>query len=195
MIRSVEGTIRAQNETSLVVVVHNIGYLVYTNAGQHTFVVGDQVLLHTHLAVRENALDLYGFVDETELHYFELLLSVPKIGPKSALQVLNQASPDLLASAILLQDAEHLHKISGIGKKTASNIVSALEGKIDSTITPNVENLSNQANLSSAQTDAIDALVTLGYDQKEARNFVLKLDSSLDAKTLIQSVLKQIPIS
>jgi len=195
MIRSLEGTIVAQTDNSLVVTVHNIGYLVYTNASQHTFVVGDSVLLHTYLAVRETALDLYGFIEEKELRYFELLITIPKIGPKSALQILSQASPDLLATAILLQDAEHLHKVSGIGKKTASNIVTHLEGKIDNTITPDIENISSQGSLTTAQTDAIDALITLGYDQKEARNFVLKQDPSLDAKTLIQSVLKQIPIS
>lgn len=195
MIRSLEGTIAAHTETSLVVTVHNIGYLVHTNATQHTFVIGDSIHLHTYLAVRETALDLYGFTEENELRYFELLISVPKIGPKSALQILCQASPDLLATAILMQDSEHLHKVSGIGKKTASNIVTHLEGKIDTAITPNVDNISNQGSLTTAQTDAIDALITLGYDQKEARNFVLKLDSKLDTKTLIQSVLKQIPIT
>lgn len=194
MIRSLEGTIVRQNPMHVVVTVHNMGYLVYTNVARHTYTVGDTVLFHTHLAVRENALDLYGFVEEKELVFFELLLTIPKIGPKSALQILCQADPELLGTAIMLGDAEHLHKVSGIGKKTATNIVTHLAGKIDPTFTPNVSHVGTAPELTPSQKDAIDALITLGYDQKEANVFVLKLDKSLDAKTLIQSVLTQKPM-
>ena len=194
MIRSLEGTIVRQNPMHVVVTVHNIGYLVYTNVARHTYTVGDTILFHTHLAVRENALDLYGFVEEKELVFFELLLTIPKIGPKSALQILCQADPELLGTAIMLGDAEHLHKVSGIGKKTAANIVTHLAGKIDPTFTPNVTHVGAAPELTPSQQDAIDALITLGYDQKEANVFILKLDKSLDAKTLIQSVLTQKPM-
>jgi holliday junction DNA helicase RuvA len=194
MIRSLEGTIVRQNPLHVVVTVHNIGYLVYTNVARHTYAVGDIILFHTHLAVRENALDLYGFVEEKELVFFELLLTIPKIGPKSALQILCQADPELLGTAIMLGDAEHLHKVSGIGKKTATNIVTHLAGKIDPTFTPNLTHVGTAPELTPSQKDAIDALITLGYDQKEANVFILKLDKSLDAKTLIQSVLTQKPM-
>ncbi len=191
MIRSLEGLVASHADSSLVLTVHGVGYLVHTNAIRHNYAVGDQVIVHTHLAVRENALDLYGFRTEKELEYFELLLTIPKIGPKSALQILTQADPDLIATAVVLNDAEHLHTVSGIGKKTASNIVTALAGKIDLATTPHITDLNPNIQLSSAQTDAIDALITLGYDQKEARTHVLKLDPDLAAKDLIQGVLKQ----
>jgi len=195
MIRSLEGLVATHSDTSLVLTIHGVGYLVYTNALRHNYAIGDQVLMHTHLAVRETALDLYGFKTEKELEYFELLLTIPKIGPKSALQILCQADPDLIATAVVLQDAEHLHKVSGIGKKTASNIVTALAGKIDLTSAPKVAELNPTAILTTAQIDAIDALVTLGYDQKEARTLVLKLDPTLEAKDLIQGVLKHAPMA
>ncbi len=194
MIRSLEGTIIRQNPLHLVVTVHNIGYLVYTNTTRHNYIAGETILLHTHLAVRENALDLYGFVEEKELTFFELLLTIPKIGPKSALQILCQADPDLLSTAILLQDAEHLHKVAGIGKKTAQNIVTHLAGKIDTEFVPAIDHVGTAPDLTTAQRDAIDALITLGYDQKEANLLILKLDKSLAAKDLIQSVLKQKPM-
>jgi holliday junction DNA helicase RuvA len=195
MIRSVSGSIAVISDTSVVVSIHGIGYLVYTNALRQQFAPGDQVQFHTHLAVRENALDLYGFLSERELDFFELLLTVPKIGPKSALQVLCQADTDLLTTAILMNDAEHLHKLSGIGKKTASNIVSALSGKVDAYATTVTSDLASAAGqFTAAQADAIDALITLGYDQKEARALVLKLDAGLPTKDLIQGVLKQSPM-
>lgn len=194
MIRSLEGTIVRQNPMHVVVTVHNIGYLVYTNVARHIYTIGETFLFHTHLAVRENVLDLYGFVEEKELIFFELLLTIPKIGPKSALQILCQADPELLGTAIALGDAEHLHKVSGIGKKTALNIVTHLAGKIDPTFTPNVAHALAAPELTASQKDAIDALITLGYDQKEANVFVLRLDKGLDAKSLIQSVLTQKPM-
>jgi Holliday junction DNA helicase RuvA len=194
MIRSLEGIVSALGENNLVLTVNHIGYLVYTPLTREQFVPGESTKLHTHLVVRENALDLYGFVREEELSFFELLLSVPKIGPKSALQVLCQADPSLLASSILTQDADSLHKLSGIGKKTALNIVTHLAGKID-----NIQTIENgsptlAATLSQNQVDAIDALITLGYDPQEARMYVLRHDKSEDTKTLVQSVLKEIPI-
>lgn len=193
MIRSLEGTIASLGENYVVVAVANIGYLVYTPTARESFVPGDTVFFHTHLVVRENALDLYGFREISELSFFELLLSVPKIGPKSALQVLTQADVPLLASAIIEQNPDQLHKMSGISKKTAANIVTALSGKVDSV---HIEESSGvrMTQLSPTQTDAIDALITLGYDPKEAHSYVTKLDKSEDTKTLIQTVLKQIPI-
>ncbi len=193
MIRSLEGTISSLGENYVVVIVNGIGYQVFTSTNRQSFVHGETVFIHTHLAVRENALDLYGFLELDELNFFELLLNVPKIGPKSALQILNQADVSLLSSAILQQDPDHLHKMSGIGKKTASNLVSYLEGKIDHLVINSATTPIN-SQLSPSQTDAIDALITLGYDPKEARTYVMKEDKTEDTKSLVRAVLKQIPI-
>ena len=194
MIRSLEGTVTFLGENNVVITVYGIGYLVYTPTARRQFIPGETVFMHTYQVVRETALDLYGFLDKDELTFFELLLDVPKIGPKSALQIMCQADVSLLGNAIMEQDPNHLSKMSGIGKKTASNLVSHLEGKIDALFT--VDSLKNQSQplLSQAQTDAIDALITLGYDPKEARTYVLKEDKNEDTKSLVQAVLKHIPI-
>ncbi len=190
MIRSVSGEITHVGEGYVTVTVQGIGYLIGTTTKTLSFKVGELVTLHTHLAVRENALDLYGFATPSELDLFELLLEVPKIGPKSALQVLTQASPTLLVEAISRKDDAYLHKLSGIGKKTCENIVQALHDKIEKmslvfAITP-------QSALTGAQTDAIDALVSLGYDLVTAREVVKQLDgSSATPSELIQQALKQ----
>ncbi len=193
MIRSIEGIVTALGENSLVVTVGGIGYQIYTPTARRQFVPGDTVFIHTHLVVRENILDLYGFLDIDELNFFELLLNVPKIGPKSALQILTQADISLLSSSIMQQDPDHLHKMSGIGKKTASNLVSYLAGKIDHIVVDSAATIAS-SQLSPAQIDAIDALITLGYDPKEARTYIMKESNTGDTKTLIQAVLRQIPI-
>ena len=194
MIRSLEGLVSTLTENSVVITVNGIGYQVFTNTNRHQFILGETIFLHTHLVVRENVLDLYGFLEADELTYFELLLDVPKIGPKSALQILCQADVNLLHSSILQNDHDQLHKLSGIGKKTASNIVNYLSSKIDSLPTSIIDKAIISTSLSQNQIDAIDALITLGYDAGEARSYVTKLNNTEDTKTLVQAVLKQIPI-
>jgi holliday junction DNA helicase RuvA len=194
MIRSLRGEIEAIGENNVVVLVHGVGFLIHTPTGRNSFTPGDNVFFNTHLVVRENVLDLYGFLEREELSFFELLLTIPKIGPKSALQILTQADINLLSTAISQNDPDHLHKMSGIGKKTAINIVTNLAGKIDQVPGTTVGEATTLG-LSSAQVDAIDALITLGYDPHEARSYVTKMNQEDDAKTIIQSVLKQIPIT
>lgn len=191
MIRSLTGEITAITDGYVVVSVHGIGYLVGSPTKTTHYVLGTTVHLHTHLAVRETALDLYGFVTHTELDLFELLLLVPKIGPKSALQILNQASPTLLLEAIGKKDATYLHKLSGIGKKTCENIVQFLHDKIEGhAFAPD---LAPSTGFSPAQTDAMDALVSLGYDLTTAREAVKNLgNEDSTANELITKALKTI---
>lgn len=189
MIRSLTGEITYASENYVTIEVRGVGYLVGTPVVSSGLKTGDSVTLHTHLAVRENALDLYGFTSLGELDIFELLLSVPKIGPKSALQILTQASPTLLLEAIGKKDAGYLHKLSGIGKKTCENLVTALYDKVDgvafAVATP------TGSGLNEAQTDAIDALVSLGYDLSTARETVKNL-SGTTANELVTQALKHI---
>ncbi|MCA9366999.1 Holliday junction branch migration protein RuvA [Candidatus Kaiserbacteria bacterium] len=193
MIRLLEGTIYSTESDALVVVVGGVGYQVFTpHAG--SFAVGSNVVLHTHHAVRETALDLFGFATVTELLLFELLLKVPKIGPRSALQVMTQASPQLLIDAISRGDAGYLQKLSGIGKKTCENIMTQLHGKLP----PELEMAAIQTGaggLTPAQADAIDALIALGYVPDAARSAVQTLTTETDELTTNQIVtlaLKQI---
>ncbi|HEY0964588.1 MAG TPA: Holliday junction branch migration protein RuvA [Candidatus Paceibacterota bacterium] len=190
MIRSLTGEITHVADGYLTVAVNGIGYLVGATTKTTLYSVGERVTLHTHLAVRETALDLYGFQTLAELDLFELLLEVPKIGPKSALQIMGQASPTLLIEAISKKDDAYLHKLSGIGKKTCENIVQALHDKIEKMSLAFA--VTATGGLTDAQTDAIDALVSLGYDLATARETVKQLDGATATPSeLIQQALKQ----
>jgi Holliday junction DNA helicase RuvA len=188
MIRSLTGEITHASDTYVTIEVRGVGYLVGTPALQNGLSVGDTITLHTYLAVRETALDLYGFTSVQELDIFELLLSVPKIGPKSALQILTQASPSLLLEAIQKKDAGYLHKMAGIGKKTCENLVVALHDKVEGLAL--ASDITSAPGMNEAQTDAIDALVSLGYDLNTARDTVKGL-SGKTANELVSQALKQ----
>jgi Holliday junction DNA helicase RuvA len=190
MIRSLTGTIDDIGENWLVVNVHGVGYLVGCPTLQNHLSEGSTITLHTYLAVRETSLDLYGFPEKTELVMFELLLGIPKIGPKSALQILCQATPTLLVESAQKNDGVYLHKLSGIGKKTAENIVQYLHGRLESLP---ISVFAPRDHLSSIQTDAIDALVSLGYDMTTARETVLEISTTdSTVNTLVTQALKQI---
>src|SRR5690606_39527631 len=116
--------------TYVVVDVNGIGYQVYTSSPA-SCQLGSPALFFTHLAVRENSLDLYGFFDRDTLEIFELLIELPKIGPKSALQILTAADITLLREAVRNDDPGYLSKLSGIGKKSAEKIVAGLKDKLE----------------------------------------------------------------
>lgn len=176
MIRHISGTVTDVAPSRVVIDVNGVGYHIFTTA-RTGCAVHEQLTLHTHLAVRENAMDLYGFTTLEELSFFELLLTLPKIGPKSALQILAQADTELLRNTILSQDAVHLSKMSGIGKKTAEKIVLGLKDVFeDFNFTDKTQATSvGSKEQASFASDTIDALITLGYPQSDARKAVQQL--------------------
>lgn len=164
MIGRISGTLVYQGISEAIIDAGGVGYRVFiTLDTAKTLSAGGQASLFTHLAVRENALDLYGFLSREELQFFELLLGVSGIGPKSALNIMNVATIEALRSAIHAGDASHLVKVSGIGKKTAEKIVLELREKIGpAELSP----LSSTR----AESDALEALHALGYSLSEARD-------------------------
>lgn len=172
MIRSLTGTIADLALGHIVIDIQGVGYLVSIQTGYaEKLKLGDKISLHTYLAVREDSMTLYGFFSKDDLAMFEHLIDLPKIGPKSALQILSQASSELIKKAVASNDPDHLSKMSGIGKKTAEKIVQGLKDEFGN---GEFFGMGEQGN-----SDVIDALTTLGYGQKEARDVVQKLDPSL----------------
>lgn len=162
MIASLTGTVQALRENHLVLAVGGIGYkIAVLKELLGRTKAGAELTLHTHLAVREDALDLYGFMHETELTLFEQLLTVSGIGPKSALAVLDIASVETLRSAIGTGNAAYLTNVSGIGKKTAEKIVLELKDKVGKGETlPSIK----------GEEEALEAMRSLGYSAAEARD-------------------------
>ena len=161
MIASVSGTVRASSPEALVVDVGGVGLLVNTvNRVASSFLPSDHAELFTVLIVREDSLTLYGFIDQSDLQTFELLRSVTGVGAKSALAILNTLSVSQIRDAVS-QEADSVFKsVTGIGSKTAKLITLSLAGKLPA----GLGGPSKQGN----HPVAIDALVGLGYKEKDA---------------------------
>jgi Holliday junction DNA helicase RuvA len=162
MISHLNGAVIAKRAAYAILSVQGVGYKVFMT-GQNLSLLseGESAELWTHLAVRETALDLYGFPSPEELSFFELLITVSGIGPKTALSILNVATITLLRQAIFTENIGHLVKVSGIGKKNAEKIVIELRGKLSGTYEEE-DGVPNDS-------DAIEALISLGYGEKLAR--------------------------
>jgi Holliday junction DNA helicase RuvA len=166
MIGHLSGTALLVSHQHLLLDVSGVGYRVY--AAPNTLlplVEGDTVSLFIHTAVRENALDLYGFSTHTELSFFELLITISGIGPKSALGILSVAPIDTLKKAISAGDPTYLTQVSGIGKKSAERIVVELRDKLSAGLVSD-----DMSGMMKEETDALAALQSLGYTTAEARD-------------------------
>jgi Holliday junction DNA helicase RuvA len=192
MIRQVRGEVVDSSPGVVTVLVGGVGYQVAVATAPADLREGTTVTLYTHLAVRENALDLYGFIDPADLTLFEHLLTLPKIGPKTALQFMGQADRNLIEQAVAMEDPEHLTKLSGITKKSAEKIVMGLKDKLD--IAPEVAD--TDAPVTANHTDAIEALMTLGYPQRAAREAIQAVqndgETTDDTPALVNRALRHL---
>ncbi|MDD5039636.1 MAG: Holliday junction branch migration protein RuvA [Patescibacteria group bacterium] len=176
MIARIEGTIQVIAERSVIVDVHGVGYRVYsTPAFLGKLKIAGTVILHTHEYVREDIHDLYGFGAVEELSFFEQLIGVTGIGPKTALTIMSLAPVGELKRAIAQGDTALLTKVSGIGRKTAERLVLELRGKVGEGITVDGEAVSG----ATADSDVIDALTGLGYTGRQARHAVRSIDQRI----------------
>lgn len=186
MIRKLIGEIDEICENEVILNVGGVGYLVrIANSTLSSLRSGMKVSLYTHHAIRETASDLYGFTEKSDLDFFELLLGISGIGPKSALGVINTAPVRTIIEGIQSGNADHLAKISGIGKKSAEKIMVGLKDKVEL-------GAGGGAGAQSGATDAIEALTALGYTLNDARAAVQKLDNSLPTEDIIKLALKNL---
>ncbi|MBI5303726.1 MAG: Holliday junction branch migration protein RuvA [Chloroflexi bacterium] len=178
MIATIHGKLQSRTNDSFVVNVGGIGLRVRVTSGTaaNLGALGSDVMLFTHLRVREDELSLYGFATEDELGLFETLLTVSGIGPKVAMGILSAASTDTLRMAIAQGNVDVLTSFPGIGKKTAQRLVLELKGKV------NVSGLGEVSELTPLDEDVLNALINLGYSAAEAARAARAVPAS--AKTL-----------
>ena len=186
MIGRLTGTLAAKSPPQLLVDVGGVGYEI--DVPMSTFynlpAVGDRVTLLTHFVVREDAQQLFGFLSPDERSTFRLLIKIAGVGPRTALSILSGLSVAELAQAIAAQEPGRLVKVPGIGKKTAERLLLELRGKLGA-------DLSTPASLASdAQADILQALVALGYSDKEASASVKKLPRDVGVSEGIKLALK-----
>ena len=175
MIGTLKGILAYKDLHTLIVDVGGVGYKVsVTTDITLDAIPGETISLWTYLAVRENALDLYGFADKSTLEIFELLITISGIGPKTALGILNVASPSMLRQAVSENDISYLTRVSGIGKKNAEKIVIELRDKL--IVTTEEKGIDLRA-----EGDALEALVSLGYNERDAREALKKVPKDIES--------------
>lgn len=191
MIAILTGKIIELGNRYAVVDVNGVGYKVsVTDDALHVIKTGEEKTFWTHLAIRENSHDLYGFLSKKERDFFELLITVSSIGPKTALNILSLASGETLASAIRTGSTAHLVKVSGVGRKTAEKIVLELKDKLGSVTSGDRGEIS--ADMSS-DMDAIEALKALGYENDDAREALKKVDKKItDTGAKVKAALREL---
>ena len=176
MIAHIEGLILHKSDKFLVVDTGGVGYKVWTTLDTAaSLTIGDKCALWIYTAVRETSIDLYGFTTMEEMSFFELLLDVSGIGPKSALSIITVASIDTLKRAIATGDTSYLNKVSGIGKKTAEKIVIELRDKLHAH-----KGEDGAPSSLRGESDIVEALKSLGYSQSEARDVLKQIPSTIE---------------
>lgn len=176
-----------KNPPHLLIEVGGVGYEV--GVPMSTFyelpALGERCVLLTHFVVREDAQLLYGFLTSTERDAFRQLIKISGVGPRTALSVLSGMSVNDLVQAVMLQDAARIVKVPGIGKKTAERLLLELKGKL----APTVNGVSATA-ANDTQVDVINALLALGYSEKEAMLAVKSTPQDLSVSAAIKHALQ-----
>lgn len=176
MIAHIEGTNIYMTDKFVVVDASGVGYKIFATTDTLSKTsVGSTFALWTYMAVRENSLDLYGFETIDEMSFFELLLDVSGIGPKSALSILTVATLDTLKKAIATGDTSYLTKVSGIGRKTSEKIVIELRDKLKGH-----KGEDGAPSSLRGESDIVEALKSLGYSQNEARDVLKQIPHSIE---------------
>ena len=189
MIGRIQGILVEKNFPQVIVSCNGVGYEI--DVPMSTFYplprTGEEVTLLTHLVVREDAHLLYGFVTAGERAAFRQLLRISGVGPKVALSVLSGMSVDDLAAAVAVDDSPRLTKIPGIGKKTAERLVLELRDKLPRTISG-----VRSADAAAAGSDVLNALLALGYNEREAATAVKQVPAELQLPDAIRHALKHL---
>jgi Holliday junction DNA helicase RuvA len=188
VIALISGTVAVRRADHVVIDCGGVGYRLAVSAQtlRHVPAVGNQVTLHTHLVVRDDALALYGFATEEERELFLMLLSVQSVGPKVALAVLSGGPPRELLSLLAAGDTARLQAVPGIGKRTAERIVVELREKVGS---PLPESAIRVTRADDPRSLAREGLVALGYTAAEADE-LLDGVSGEQAEELIEAALR-----
>lgn len=200
MIAYIKGTVEEILEDRVILETGNMGYNIFMPMGavEHLLHKGQEIKIHTYLNVKEEALQLFGFLTRDDLNTFKLLLGVNGIGPKAALGVLSGLSADELRFAVLADDVKTISRAPGIGKKTAQklilelkdkfNIQEALEMKADHVQMPGT----GEADLTDMKKEAVEALTALGYSGADALRAVKKVElkPNMSVEILLKLALK-----
>ncbi len=190
MFYSIKGKLIHTEPNLAVIDVHGLGFkcFISMNTARALPKNGEEAMLFTHLNVREDALDIFGFISQRELEFFKLLTNISGVGPKVGLAILSEMTSDDISIAAAAGDSKAFSKANGVGPKLAQRIALELKDKAGNMI---VSVSKGQAPVP-MQTDsqAVGALVALGYSPTEAASAVSRVDSSLKTEDIIRQALR-----
>lgn len=194
MIGSLRGRLASKQAPQIVVECNGVGYEVETPMS--TFLdlpaIGTELFLFTHLVVREDAQILYGFSSEDERLMFRTLLKVNRVGAKMALGILSAMSTSDFRRCVEFEDATSLSKIPGVGKKTAERLIIEMRDRIGASAAGTGKSAPRTTEIN-PRSEAVDALVALGYKPKEVNNLITQLDTdNKSAEDIIRLALRQV---
>ncbi len=201
MIRFIRGKLAEVGEDHVVVDVGGVGYGIYMSVHSISLLgrVGDDVRIYTYLNVKEDAMQLYGFLTKDDLQVFKLLIGVSGIGPKGGQAILSVLSPDDLRFAVLANDVKAISSAPGIGRKTAEKVILELKDKLkiedtlDRVLAGEEEPSPVTEHVHEIQSEAVQALVALGYGSTESLKAVKKVElaEEMGVEELLKQALKK----
>ena len=197
MISYLKGILAAKDDTSVVIEVNGIGFSVAMPSGDIARIgeAGSIVTVNTYFQIKEEQAQLFGFLTNDELVYFNKLISISGIGPKAALSILGVLSPSDLAFAIISEDVKAITRAQGVGPKAAQRIILELKGKIDTqdaigkgeAVKGNTQSFSVRSD-----TEAVNALIALGASPSAAQKTVMQIDSEgMKTEDIIKEALRR----
>ncbi len=198
MFYSIAGTLVTTEPNAAIVDNNGIAYRMtvsFTTLGKLSGKQGERVLLYTHLNVREDGLDLFGFYTQEELETFKMLTSVSGVGPKAAMSILSGMSPEKFAVAVGTGDAKAISKAPGVGAKTAARIILELKDKIAKQLSGAEAGAALSDDIPAAGDkagEAVNALLVLGYTRGEATAALKGLGAELTLEEMITAALKKL---
>ena len=203
MISFIKGYVAETTENSVILETDSIGYEIFMTgtAIEETSRMQDKIKIYTYFHVREDTMQLYGFLSRDDLEMFRLLLNVNGIGPKAAMGVLAAITADELRFAVLSDDVKTISRAPGIGKKTAQKLILELKDKLkledafEKKLDHQEENLSlTDTSLRDSRQEAVEALTALGYSSTDALRAVRQVSEETgdDVEAILKAALKQL---
>ncbi len=195
MIAYLRGTVAAVTQTRIVIEVNGVGFQAFINSRDASCMPGrgEEIILYTYLSVREDAMQLFGFLDEDDLEMFRLLLTVSGVGPKAGLGILSVLDADDIRFAVLSDDVKTISRAPGIGGKTAKKLILELKDKLslEDAFEKKLAHSEEAAGtpLDDAKSEAVQALTALGYSGSDALRAVRGVETTEDMDT--EAILKQ----
>jgi len=194
MIAFLDGTVVEKGASHALIQVGGVGFrLAMTTSSLSALpAIGDEVIVHTYLHVREDELSLFGFESEAEKSAFELLITVSGVGPKVALATLSALSPETLTAAVASEDVATISSVPGIGKKTAQRIILDLKDKLGAADLALGGGVARGSRAGAGLAEATDALLAMGFSSAEASAALKGADGTADAQSLLRYALQRL---